>query len=340
MNSYIHRFEPLWGVWKVEQLLGEGSYGRVWQVRRDDMEGACLAAVKEIVIPSSKGNLTGARAEGMDVEGAKVYFREVLKKTLEEVELMRHLADCANIVGFEEYQVRELNQEDEFGWVLLIRMERLQPFKSRLLEKELTLRDALRLGIHICRALEACSERGIVHRDIKPDNLFYCEETDTYKLGDFGIAHYLARPTEGKGRAGTLSHMPPEVFQGAEFTYTSDLYALGMILYRLMNDNRIPLLPPYPENFTPQQRDRALVERLNGREPGPPRLAVLDDKALAAGRQFDGIGIKVDTDTAKEAAELGRIAWKAIGARPEKRFVSAAELREALEAVCLKMTSE
>ena len=65
MNSYIHRFEPLWGVWKVEQLLGEGSYGRVWQVRRDDMEGACLAAVKEIVIPSSKGNLTGARAEGM-----------------------------------------------------------------------------------------------------------------------------------------------------------------------------------------------------------------------------------------------------------------------------------
>ena len=53
MNSYIHRFEPLWGVWKVEQLLGEGSYGRVWQVRRDDMEGACLAAVKEIVIPIS-----------------------------------------------------------------------------------------------------------------------------------------------------------------------------------------------------------------------------------------------------------------------------------------------
>lgn len=332
VQSYIHRFEPLWGIWQVGPLLGEGSYGKVWQGECRTQDGIRLAAIKEIVVPSSPGNLSAARAEGLDVEGAKLYFQEVMKDTLDEIHLMQKLSDCEHIVRFDDYEIHNLDREGEFGFVILIRMEKLEPVKNRLLEGALSIPDTIRLGIHICRALEACAKKGIVHRDIKPDNLFYCPQTDTYKLGDFGIAHELARPTEGKGRAGTLSHMSPEVYAGAPFTEAADLYALGMILYRLLNDNRVPLLPYYPAPFTPKQRNHALVERLRGKEPGLPHMAITENPAAADAEAPDSIGTNPDCVSASTAFLLGMTVQKAISACPEKRFPSAAALREALEA--------
>lgn len=314
MSDYIQRFSPLWEGWQVDRLLGEGSYGKVWQMRCEDSDGTHYAAVKEVVIPPTGNDLATVRAEGMDAECAKFYFKNLLEETLKEVELMQKLAYCSNVVQYEDYQVKELNGEDEFGWVIFMRMERLVPFKEYMLEKGMDAKDVQKLGIHMCHALEACLQQGIVHRDIKPDNLFYCPETDSYKLGDFGIAHYLARPTQGKGRAGTLTHMTPEVYQGALFTPEADLYALGMILYRLMNDNRIPLLPPYPVPFSPVQRNEALVRRLRGEEPNCPRILTMENQ--------DSFSL-----------ELGKIVHKAISAKRENRFASASELREALETI-------
>jgi len=304
MEELIRRFAPLWGEWEVEEPLGAGSFGTVWRVRRASDNRR--AAVKEVVVPFSSGDLDTACLEGLTVEGAKHYFRALMEETKKEVELMRDLARCPEIVRFEDHQIIPLEGEGEFGWAILIRMELLVPFRRRLLETRLEVKDVVRLGIDLSRALEACLSHGIVHRDIKPDNLFYAPETGGYKLGDFGVAHYLERPTEGKGRAGTLTHMPPEVYQGTPFGTGADLYALGMILYRLLNNNRVPFLPPFPEPFTPMERDRALVRRLKGAEVPPP-----DTAALA----------------------LGKIAQKAIAANPEERFASPAELRGALEAV-------
>lgn len=326
-DNSIHRFEPLWGAWRTEAFLGEGSYGKVWKISRTEGGQTEERAVKEIRIPSSGGMLGGARAEGMDMDGAQFYFQGVLQNTLEEVRMMRELSDCEQIVRFENCLVRKLDRKGEFGWAVFLRIELLQAFRERMMEEVMTVRDVALLGIHICRALETCARHGIVHRDIKPDNLFYCAATDTYKLGDFGIAHHLARPTAGKGRAGTLSHMCPEVYRGEPFTEKADLYALGIILYRLLNDNRIPMLPPYPEPFTPACRDEALIRRLRGEEPGLPRLA---DENICS---YRGIGVRVKETEVLAVKELGRIARKAIAARPEERFPSAEALREALEAL-------
>lgn len=329
MQEIIHRFEPLWGTWTVDKLLGAGSFGKVWQVSSTDETGTHYAAVKEVVIPFVNGDLSTAASEGLDIPGAKKYFEALLTETLKEVELMQELAVCRTVVHIDDYQVRELDREGEFGWVILIRMERLVPFKTRLLEQGITVSEVARLGIDISHALTACEEHGIVHRDIKPDNLFYCPEDGSFRLGDFGIAHYLARPTEGKGRAGTLTHMPPEVYQGAPFTTGADLYALGMILYRLLNDNRVPRLPPFPEPFTPVERDRALVQRLKGAEVEEPSIVRY---AAAEGAPHFGLGARFDESGRTAAAALGKIAQKAISADPSARFASALELRQAIQA--------
>lgn len=321
----IQYLEPLWGRWWVERLLGEGSFGQVWLVRD---AGGHEAAVKEVQVPFANGDLDSARLEGLTLAGAKAYFRTLMEETRREIDLMKALRSCETVVQFLDSQVVERGHE--FGWVILILMERLVPFRDRMASGILTVQDAAHLGRDIALALEACAGLGIVHRDIKPDNLFYNPRTDRYQLGDFGVAHYLERPTEEKGRAGTLTHMPPEVFQGATFTPEADLYALGMILYRLLNDSRIPGLPPFPEPFTPVQRSLAVDQRLKGGPVGPPSAI---GYAAQGGAPAESLGVRFgDTpDDRRLAAALGDIAWRAIAPRREDRFPGPKQLRLAIE---------
>ena len=313
MAEYIKSLRPFEGQWEPEREIGAGSFGRVWKAARKKEGKKEYTAIKEILIPGSEEVLREARFEGLDEEGAKLYFRGILDRAEKEAAFMGKLSDCPNIVRFYEYEVRERKELREFGWALYIRMELLVPVREIFLERKFSVRDAARLAVHICNALEYCGKKGIIHRDIKPDNLFYDPKTDTYKLGDFGYAQDLSRATASKkGRPGTLSYMPPEVYQGGMASGQSDLYGLGMILYRMMNHFRIPFLPEYPAPFSPGERDAALMKRLNGEEPGEPQI------------------LREQEDEEK-AVFLGRIARKSIAACPKDRFQSAKELRESIQ---------
>lgn len=323
MEDIIYEFEPLWNEWKVQEELGEGSFGKVWSISKQDDNGKThKAAVKMMTIPPSEEALDVARVEGLDREGAKKYYKEVLNETLVEVELMQDMLECPNIVRFEEYQVVELKKS--FGWAILIRMEELVTLKDVIINNEMSIYDVAKLGIDISKALEFCMKKGIVHRDIKPENIFYSKDTNTYKLGDFGISHYIDRPTAGKGKAGTLSHMSPEVYNGRTFEQKDDLYALGIILYRLLNNNRIPLLPYYPGEFGVKQRDKALIDRLKGEKIPLPSICLNS-------YTFEDVGIKIKKEEIPLAIRLGKIAQKAIAASPNERFESAKKLRIAIE---------
>ena len=323
MEDIIYEFEPLWNEWKVQEELGEGSFGKVWSISKQDDNGKThKAAVKMMTIPPSEEALDVAQVEGLDREEAKKYYKEVLNETLVEVELMQDMLECPNIVKFEEYQVVELKKS--FGWAILIRMEELVTLKNVIINNEMSIYDVAKLGIDISKALEFCMKKGIVHRDIKPENIFYSKDTNTYKLGDFGISHYIDRPTAGKGKAGTLSHMSPEVYNGRTFEQKDDLYALGIILYRLLNNNRIPLLPYYPEEFGVKQRDKALIDRLKGEKIPLPSICLNS-------YTFEDVGIKIKKEEIPLAIRLGKIAQKAIAATPNERFESAKKLRIAIE---------
>lgn len=320
----LRLYEPFWGEWYLDGFLGEGSYGKVWRIR----SGERYAALKQVTISVTDKHLAGARAEGLDEKNVPVYFRALLDDTLREVDLMRALSGCSTVVRFDASQVFERQEKGMPAWDLLIRMEYLEPVRDRIISPGLTVRQAARLTVDLAGALEACSRLGIVHRDIKPDNLFWSPSDGHFKLGDFGIAHYLARPTQGKGRAGTLTHMPPEVYQGGPFTAASDLYALGMVLYRLLNDNRIPFLPNYPEPFTPDERDRALVRRLRGEPVPPPHIL---EYVKMPGTPCCGLGAQFRDEDRKLADALGTIAARAIAACPEERYGDASALRQAVE---------
>lgn len=105
-------------------------------------------------------------------------------------------------------------------------------------EGQLSIREILAIGIQLAGALDYAHDRGVIHRDVKPSNIYFDPQSGLVKLVDFGIAAIGDRSrTEGEDPetiAGTPKYMAPEQIQGGELDGRSDLYALGVVLYRLL----------------------------------------------------------------------------------------------------------
>lgn len=334
MSEMIRKFEPLWGEWYVDDFLGCGTYGVVWKVHRSTASGIEYAAVKEVIVPNIGDAAAAAFSEGISKEGVEYYVQGLYDEAIHEIDLMKRISVCRNIVGFKDYEIYSLKKFGELGWVIFIRLELLECFETKA-AKGLTVPEILKFGIDICKALEICEKHQIIHRDMKYANIFYDPQTDEYKLGDFGISRFITEPTELKGLPGMLTHMPPEVYQSREYTCGADQYALGIMLYRFMNQNRIPLLPPYPVPYSVRDRDAALAKRLNGCEIGAPNVSVFEGKeyTIEDVLSFSACGAKLEMHTVSMAIAIGKIAQKAISASPGDRFASAADFRRALEQI-------
>ncbi len=100
-----------------------------------------------------------------------------------------------------------------------------------------------RMALDIIGGLEAAHHRGVVHRDVKPANVFF-DARGTAKLGDFGVAHLVdLGQTQTGGLIGTLAYMSPEQITGAPISIAADLYALGVTLFEALTA-RLPFLGP------------------------------------------------------------------------------------------------
>ena len=305
--EYYKKYEPVFGKWYITKQLGAGSYGKVFEIQRTDaLDGTVYrGALKAITIPSSPEELQSVLDEdGLDRQGASSYFREIVVALNREIALMNKVKGHSNIVSYEDHDVIE--HADGIGWDILIRMELLTPISQYFKQFDTIPRQAvLRLGIDLCRALEVCEKYSIIHRDIKPANIFV-SDTGDFKLGDFGVARTASASTGASTFAGTVNYMAPEVFRREKYTASVDTYSLGLVMYQLLNANRMPFYPPYPQPLTALAKERAHDRRLAG-EPLP--------------------------DPVNASGPLADILRKACAPVPADRFASPTEMRLALEAV-------
>ena len=305
--EYYKKYEPVFGKWYITKQLGAGSYGKVFEIQRTDaLDGTVYrGALKAITIPSSPEELQSVLDEdGLDRHGASSYFRETVVALNREIALMNKVKGHSNIVSYEDHDVIE--HTDGIGWDILIRMELLTPISQYFKQFDTIPRQAvLRLGIDLCRALEVCEKYSIIHRDIKPANIFI-SDTGDFKLGDFGVARTASASTGASTFAGTVNYMAPEVFRREKYTASVDTYSLGLVMYQLLNANRMPFYPPYPQPLTALAKERAHDRRLAG-EPLP--------------------------DPVNASGPLADILRKACAPAPADRFASPTEMRLALEAV-------
>ena len=290
----------VWPEWNEDCVLGEGSFGKVYRAKRVEYGRTFYSAIKVLTVPKSQQEIKFARSQGMNDTEIYNYFQGLVENLLNEITLMDNLKGAQNIVGIEDYKIIE--RQGEIGWDIFIRMELLTPFDSFISNPEFSQKDVIRLGVDICTALEVCEQNYIVHRDIKPDNIFISRFGE-YKLGDFGIARKLEATQANLSRKGTLNYMAPEVYKSEEYGSNVDIYSLGLVLYTLLNNNRIAFLPPYPQPITYKDNEEALSRRLSGEPLSLPCNA---------------------------SASLGATIVKACAYRPQERYQSATEFKNAL----------
>ncbi|MCL2361837.1 MAG: protein kinase [Defluviitaleaceae bacterium] len=265
----IERINQIWdNEWQVTKKLGEGGYGSVYEIVKHDQHGLkSVSAVKVVSIPKTDAEVQNLVSEGGDSVSIQSYFYNAVVSFTNEISHMQRLKATSNIVSIEDYKV--LPKPNGIGYDIFIRMERLTPLNEYLAGRLLPEPGVIRLGHDLCTALELCAQHNIIHRDIKPENIFVSPNGDV-KLGDFGIARELEKTARTMSKnMGTYEYMSPEVTT-SNYDETVDIYSLGLVLYKLMNNNRLPFLDPNSRHI-PQAEERhaALTRRFNG-EPLPP----------------------------------------------------------------------
>ena len=300
----ITDYSPLWGVWNIEQLLGSGTFGDVYKAKRIDSGREYLSAIKHISIPPRSTNIQALRADGIvtDEASAMHYCDGLLGTLVKEIDICYELKGYTNFVSYEDHLI--VPRQGDIGYDVFIRMELLTSLQDYIDSNGITVGGITKLCEDMCTAISVLEQKRIIHRDIKPANIFV-SSTGDFKLGDFGVARHM----EGLGSMsvkGTYNYMAPEILKGGTVSSNSDLYSLGLVLYRLLNSNRAPFLPPPPAQISYEEDQSALDRRLSGEPLNPPTKAEL-------------------------SLPLTNVIMRACEYEPSRRFQSANEMKQALQ---------
>lgn len=290
-----------WPGWEIVRPLGSGGFGKVYEIRKADETGEYRAAMKVIRIPNSASDYEMYEDDGYDEESITAIFKSQMEDIAREFSLMAQFKGVSNIVSYEEHLIAP--HDDGRGWDILIRMELLTPLPQYCKTHAMTEKEVIRLGMDICHALELCGKKQVIHRDIKPQNLFV-NDFDDFKLGDFGISKTLDHTTKAT-KTGTSSYMAPEVYNGQAYGSSVDIYSLGLVLYWLLNERKLPFMPmgKVPSH---SEMERAVERRYKGEAFPPP----------------------------KNGSEgLKAVVMRACAYKPQDRFANAGEMRKALDAL-------
>jgi len=194
------------GRYRMVREIGRGGFGVVW-------EAVETSSGREVAFKAVRaGGLSALRGE----------------RLLREAELAARLID-PNIV-----ELLDAGRDEHGPW-LVFELLRGLTLAQRLEAGPMPGRDALRVVLDVARALSRAHAEGVVHRDLTPGNVFLCEG-GRVKVLDFGLAHAFGRR---KVDGGTPAWMAPEQRRGAPEDERTDVYALGLLLFRLLGD-RLP----------------------------------------------------------------------------------------------------
>ncbi len=229
--------ESIWPEWQVEAEIGRGTSGVVYKVFHRDTQRR--AAVKIISVKAG--------------ENAAVLKKHVV----ERIQLMISMRDDPHIVHVEDYMVTGSGTE---GWQIYERMEFLTSLDTYCKTNPLYEKDVLKIGQDIAAALVTLEKHGVIHGDIKPENIFV-DAHGTYRLGDFGSA--VLRGAENCFQSGTANYMTPEALAGQP-AVSQDTYALSLVLYQLLNHGHLPFIENDLAETDPAARQNALKRRMNG----------------------------------------------------------------------------
>jgi eukaryotic-like serine/threonine-protein kinase len=258
--------------YEIVRLLGQGGMGAVYEAHDKELE-------REVAIKVIRADMAANP--------------EILRRFKQELILARQITH-KNVI-----RIFDLGQADGIKFITMeyIEGENLQSVLRR--KKKLEPAEAAAILAQVCRALEAAHNEGVIHRDLKPQNIMLDKSGRAYVM-DFGIARSMLGTgmTQTGALIGTPDYMSPEQAKGQSLDARSDLFSLGIIFYEMLS-GQVP--------FDADTTMGKLWKRTN--EPARP----LDD---------------LDKTIPKPLSDIVR---KCLEIDPQKRFASAGEVLQRIE---------
>ncbi len=279
------------GPYRIVREIGRGGMGLVFEARRDDAQFEKRVALKAML----PGLVSG----------------DVVRRFGQERQILAHL-EHHNIAALLDAGVTGYNQP-----YFIMEYVEGEPISQYCTARRVPVRDRLQLMRQVCDAVQYAHEQLVVHRDLKPGNIFVTAD-GTVKLLDFGIAK-LMQPIDGAGASETRTgHAPmteayasPEQLAGGHISTASDIYSLGVVLFELLAGRR-----PFDagDGFFP-------ARHADAEPPAPSRVAT--DTAAATSDAGDARRLQRALD-----GELDSIVLMALRPEPDRRYHSAQQLSE------------
>ena len=301
----------------MRRFLGEGGWKRVYLAHDTKLDSDVAFAL--------------IKTEGLDAEG--------LTRIRREAQAMGRLRDHPHIVT-----VHDIGEEGGQPYIIQEYMAggELKELLARAEHHRLPVDQALRIAHEVCQALEYAHGRGVIHRDLKPGNVFLSQDGSA-RLGDFGLAMVtdLSRVTQAGTMMGTVAYMPPEQATGRQADARSDLYSLGAMLYEMaagrppfLGDDAVAVIsqhinmPPVAPSWHNPEVPRALetlIMRLLAKAPQErPESAAAVAQELRRIRESSTEQLAIPPPAAP-AADLQGVEWgRFVGRREEMDQLKAA----------------
>jgi serine/threonine protein kinase len=295
------------GAYRITEEIARGGMGSVFKAVRDDDQYKKDVAIKVI-------------RPGMDT-------RLVVERFKAERQILASL-DHPNIARL----IDGGTTEDDVPYFVMDYVDG-ESIDRHCARKHATLNERLQLFRTVCSAVHFAHQRLVVHRDLKPSNILV-DKTGQIKLLDFGIAKLLDPATIDDGKASaaptianamTPAYASPEQIKGEAITTASDVYALGIVLYRLLTGRS-----PYKSDVT---QPLALAKEIVETDPERPSTIVTRTESSPSAE------LSIDTTKIVHALEsrrlrrdlrgdLDNIVLMALRKDPARRYVSAEQLSE------------
>jgi class 3 adenylate cyclase len=272
------------GRYRATRLLGEGGRKRVFLAHDTRLD-------REVAFAQ-------VRTDGLDAQGRQ--------RVLQEAQGMARLGAHPNLVTIHDLGEESGNPYIVFEYMsggdvatLLNPLPGPPPLGEGERSVRLPLARTLAIAMDVCRGLAFIHERGVVHRDLKPQNVFLGSDGKA-RIGDFGLALALERSriTQYGMMLGTVAYMPPEQALGGDVTGRSDLYSLGAMLYEMVT-GRTPFVGDDPTAVISQHVNTPPVAPSWLTEHCPPPLEDLILRLLAknpADRPENALAVLTDLE--------------------------------------------
>lgn len=268
------------------------------------MVGKILGGRYEIIAKLGSGGMSHVYQARCTILNRIVTVKILRSELAEDKEFVRRFQMEAQAVASLSHpnivSIYDVGQENGVPYLVMeyIEGQNLKEIISR--EGPLSPAEAVNLGVQVCAALAHAHEKGIIHRDIKSQNILVTP-SGRVKVTDFGLARVQSIPSATVTRSGmvmgSVHYFSPEQARGEETGPKSNLYSLGVVLYEAISGH-----PPF-------QGDNPVTVALKHLQETPPSLR----------REQPGI-----------PARLEEIVFKALAKDPALRFQSAREMQQAL----------